>query len=142
MYSAKSYQLTKDEFNYLLPVMRKKLLQSSDRYYFIADDIDDLTDMLNRVKGLYNNYDELKNMVAYYCSKYGSLKPFRDSLQSDNIPKTYTVQICFENPFMPETAYINICTQAHNEEQAHILAVSVLESNLEQSLTINETTTI
>lgn len=80
MYSAQSYQLTKEEFNYLLPVLRKKLSQSGDRYYFISDNIDDLTDMLNRLKGLYDNYEELKNMVAYKCSKEGSLKPFRDSM--------------------------------------------------------------
>ena len=80
MYSAKSYQLTKDEFNYLLPVLRKKLLQRCDKCYFIADNIEDLTDMLNRLKGLYDNYDDLKNMVEYKCSKEGSLKPFRDSV--------------------------------------------------------------
>ena len=80
MYSAKSYQLTKDEFNYLLPVLRKKLLQRGDKCYFIADNIGDLTDMLNRLKGLYDNYDDLKNMVEYKCSKEGSLKPFRDSV--------------------------------------------------------------
>lgn len=79
-YSSKSYQLTKDEFNYLLSVLREKLLQSGDRFYFISDNIDDLTDMLNRLKGLYNNYDELKNMVAYKCSKEGSLNIFRDSM--------------------------------------------------------------
>lgn len=80
MYSAQSFQLNKDEFNYLLPVLKNKLLQSGDRYYFISHNIDDLTDMLNRLKGLYNNYDELKNMVAYHCSKNGSLNPFRESI--------------------------------------------------------------
>ena len=80
MYSAKSFQLTKDEFNYLLPVMVDKLHKSGDICYFTSYNIDDLTDMLNRLKGLYNNYDELKNMVAYYCSKNGSLNPFRESM--------------------------------------------------------------
>ncbi len=80
MYSAKSYQLTKDEFNYLLPVLRKKLLQRVDRCYFIADNINDLTDMLNRLKGLYGYYEELKNMVVYKCSKEGSLNCFRENL--------------------------------------------------------------
>ena len=82
MYSAKSYQLTKDEFNYLLPVLKKKLLQSGDRCYFIADNIEDLTDILNRLKGLYDNYDELKNMVAYKCSIEGSLSHFRNSFKT------------------------------------------------------------
>jgi len=80
MYSAKSYQLTIEEFNYLLPVLKNKLLQSGDRCYFIANNIDDLTDMLNRLKGVYDNYDELKNMVAYKCSTEGSLKTFRESV--------------------------------------------------------------
>jgi hypothetical protein len=80
MYSEKSFQLTKDEFNYLLPALRNKLNQSDDRCYFIANDIDDLTDMLNRLKGHYDNYDELKNMVSYHCSKNGSLNPFRESM--------------------------------------------------------------
>jgi len=80
MYSAKSFQLTKDEFNYLLPVLRSKLLQSGDRCYFISNNIDDLTDMLNRLKGLYDNYDDLENMVDYKCSVNGSLNPFRTSI--------------------------------------------------------------
>ncbi len=80
MYLAKSFQLTKDEFNYLLPVLKNKLQQSEDRCYFIANNIDDLTDMLNRLKGHYDNYDELKNMVAYYCFKNGNLNPFRESI--------------------------------------------------------------
>lgn len=80
MYSSKSYQLTKGEFNYLLPVLKRKLHQSGDRYYFTAYNIDDLTFMLNRLKGFYDNYDELKNMVDYYCSKSGSLNPFRKSM--------------------------------------------------------------
>lgn len=80
MYSAKSFQLTKDEFNYLLPVLKKKLSQSHYGYYFISYDIDDLTDMLNRLKGLYDNYDELKSMIVYDCSKTDSLNPFRKSM--------------------------------------------------------------
>ena len=50
MYSAKSFQLTKDEFNYLLPVLKNKLHQSGDRCYFTANNIDDLRDILNRLK--------------------------------------------------------------------------------------------
>ena len=80
MYSAQSFQLTKDEFNYLLPVLKSKLWESGDRCYFISNNIDDLTDMLNRLKGHYDNYDELKNMVDYNCSKNGSLNPFRESM--------------------------------------------------------------
>lgn len=78
MYSAKSFQLRKDEFNYLLPVLKNKLHQIGDRYYFTSNNIDDLTDMLNRLKGLYNNYDNLKNMDVYHCSTDGSLNHFRE----------------------------------------------------------------
>ena len=80
MYSSKSYQLTKEEFNYLLPVLRSKMLQYPDRWYFIADGTEDFTDMLNRLKGLYDNYNDLKNMVEYKCFMAGSLNPFRDSV--------------------------------------------------------------
>ena len=80
MYSAQSFQLTKDEFNYLLPVLKSKMWESGDRCYFISNNIDDLTDMLNRLKGHYDNYDELKNIVDYNCSKNGSLNPFRESM--------------------------------------------------------------
>lgn len=80
MYSAQSFQLNKDEFNYLLPILKNKLHESSGRYFFISYNINDLTDMLNRLKGHYNNYDELKNMVDYKCSTMRSLNPFRESL--------------------------------------------------------------
>ena len=80
MYSAKSFQLTKGEFNYLLPVLKSKLHRSGNRCYFIANNIEDLTDMLNRLKGHYDNYNALKNMVVYYCLKNGSLNPFRESM--------------------------------------------------------------
>ncbi len=80
MYSAKSFQLTKEEFNYLLPVLKNRLLVSGDRYYFTSNNIDDLTDMLNRLKGLYDNYNDLANMVDYKCSVNGSLNPFRTSI--------------------------------------------------------------
>lgn len=56
MYSTASFKLTKEEFNYLLPVLKKKLTQN---YYFIAYNFEDLEDMLSRLKGLYNNYDDL-----------------------------------------------------------------------------------
>lgn len=81
MYSAKSYQLTKREFDYLLPVLRKKLLYiPHNKYYVISDNIDDLKDILNRLKGLYDNYSDLNSTIVYNCAKYGNLKPFRDSL--------------------------------------------------------------
>ena len=80
MYSAKSFKLNKDEFDYLLPVLKSKLYESGDKYYFISSNTDDLTDMLSRLKGLYNNYVDLKNMVDYYCFIKGNLNPFRESM--------------------------------------------------------------
>lgn len=80
MYSAKSFQLTKEEFNYLLPVLRNKLHEYGDKYYFVSNNINTLTDMLNRLKGYYDNYNELKNMISYHCSQDGNLNPFRYSM--------------------------------------------------------------
>lgn len=76
MYSDKSYLLKKEEYNYLLPVLRKKINNNNDRYYFTGN-YEDLYDMLDRLKGLYNYYDELKSFVVYKCSKNGSLIDFR-----------------------------------------------------------------
>lgn len=86
MYSAKSFLITEKEFNYLLPVLRRKMSQTGDRFSIIADNIDDLTDILNRLKGLYDYYNDLHSMTAYYCSKIGSLNYFRD-LVGYNTPK-------------------------------------------------------
>jgi len=80
MYSACSYQLTKEEFNYLLPVLRKKLLQRADKHFIITNNTDELEDALNRLKGLYDNYDDIKSMVVYKCHMSKSLAPFRNSL--------------------------------------------------------------
>lgn len=79
MYSSKGYRLEKEEYNYLLPVLRTKMLTSGDKYYFI-DLTDGLRDMLDRLKGLYNNYDELNNMTCYKCFREGSLVPFRNEI--------------------------------------------------------------
>ena len=81
-YSAKAFRLKEDEFNYLLPVLRTKLIQRNGLkwFSFISDNLEDLEDMLNRLKGLYDFYDELPKMTIYNCSKNGSLSPFRDLL--------------------------------------------------------------
>lgn len=76
MYSTKSYQLRKDEFNYLLPVLKNKLSSIGDRCFFVGTSYD-LDDMLNRLKGLYDYYDDLNNMIYYKCFIEGSLMPFR-----------------------------------------------------------------
>ena len=74
---SKSYRLTKEEYNYLLPVLKEKLLVSSNKHKFIGNS-EELEDMINRLKGLYNYYEELHSKVLYKCFCYGSLKPFRD----------------------------------------------------------------
>jgi hypothetical protein len=79
MYSSKSYQLIKNEYNYLLPVLRNKLSYSNGKYYFVGSS-DDLSDMLDRLKGLYDNYDELNRMITYECFKDGSLNQFRSKM--------------------------------------------------------------
>ena len=79
MYSTKSYQLRKDEFNYLLPVLKNKLSTIGDRCFFVGTS-DDLDDMLNRLKGLYDYYNDLNNMIYYKCFKEGRLISFRNEL--------------------------------------------------------------
>lgn len=49
---SKSYRLTKEEYNYLLPVLKEKLLVSSNKHKFIGNS-EELEDMINRLKGLY-----------------------------------------------------------------------------------------
>lgn len=52
-----SYSITKDQYNYLLPIfgnsgiLKTRLLQRSDKYYFIGSN-NDHVDMLNRCKFL------------------------------------------------------------------------------------------
>lgn len=77
MYSVKSYMLTKDEFNYLLPVLRKKLNRANGKHYFVGDS-EDLDDMLNRLSGLYDYYHGIDSKIVYKCFAQGSLKPFRN----------------------------------------------------------------
>lgn len=77
MYSTKSYKLTTEEFNYLLPVLRRSLLSREDgRHYFIGT-VEDLEDMLNRLKGWYDYYTDLDSTMIYKCSRDGNLDPFR-----------------------------------------------------------------
>jgi hypothetical protein len=85
MYSAKSFELTKDEFNYLLPVLRNKLIQSDDKYYIISNDINDLSDIINRLKGVYNPLFELNAMVVYKCSTLNNISFFRDTVNNITI---------------------------------------------------------
>lgn len=73
--------MTKQEADYLKPALENKVSSVGDRCFFIAESLEDLTDMLNRLKGLYDNYGELRNMVDYHCSVLGSLNPFRDSVR-------------------------------------------------------------
>ena len=82
MYSEQSYRLTKDEFGYLLPVMKNKLLEKGeiDRYYFCGD-ADELYDMLNKLKGLYGYFDNYNGIIDYNCAKHCSLEPFRNEMK-------------------------------------------------------------
>ena len=81
MYSLKSYRLTKEEYNYLLPVLRDKLLYRCevDRHYFCGD-ADELCDMLIRLKGLYNYFDNYNAIINYRCFNTESLNPFREAI--------------------------------------------------------------
>ena len=76
----RSFRLTRQEYDYLLPVLKSNLLERGDFYYFLSNGCEELEDMLNRLKGLYDNYNDLGNMVVYRCSKFGSLNSFRESI--------------------------------------------------------------
>lgn len=75
-----SYPLTKLEYNYLLPVLRTKLLYKHPSLYYFCGSIECLSDMLSRLKGLYNNYEYVNEMVVYQCTIHGSLSPFHKSI--------------------------------------------------------------
>ena len=77
MYSAKSYALTSEEFNYLLPVLRGKLLGHNGSCHFVGD-TDSLDDMLSRLKGLYGHFDDINPTVNYLCFRSATLAPFRE----------------------------------------------------------------
>ena len=79
MYSAKSYLLTKGEYNYLRPVLKTRLLTSGEKHYLIAD-FEQLRDDLNRLKGLYDYYDKFDAAIIYCCSMKGSLERFRNQV--------------------------------------------------------------
>lgn len=79
MYSCKSYKLTKAEYSYLLPVLKKHLLNTGRGYYFCGD-MDALDDMLSRLKGLYDHFDEYNPFINYLCFEGASLQPFREKL--------------------------------------------------------------
>ena len=83
MYSDKSYKLNKDEYNYLLPVLRKNLLYKGeiDKHYWTGNP-EELDDMLSRLKGLYNYYNSYNKIINYKCFKDGSLEPFRKEIIS------------------------------------------------------------
>lgn len=85
MYSARSFQLTTQEFNYLKPALGSKVNQYGDKGFFIAEEVDELSDMLNRLKGLYDKFDELKNTVVYHCFVLGSLNPFRELMRMESV---------------------------------------------------------
>lgn len=73
------YRLTKEEYNYLLPVLKDKLLYKgkTDKYYFCGD-LDDLKDMLSRLKGLYGCFSDYNAIINYKCFKDDNLEPFRN----------------------------------------------------------------
>ena len=82
MYSTKTYRLTKEEYNYLLPVLKDKLFERGeiDSYYFCGN-TDELFDMLARLKGLYGYFDSYNGIIDYECAKLCSLEPFRNKMK-------------------------------------------------------------
>jgi DNA-directed RNA polymerase subunit RPC12/RpoP len=85
-YSAKSYILTKEEYNYLLPALGRKMNTRNDRYCIIASSTDGLEDILNRLKGLQDNYNEdpISTAIIFECFKAGSIEAFREGYADAN----------------------------------------------------------
>lgn len=77
-YSINFYRLTKEEYNYLLPVLRDKLLYrgKTDKCYFCGD-WDELKNMLSRLKGLYGYFDDYDALIDCKCFVNENLEPFR-----------------------------------------------------------------
>lgn len=79
MDSVKSYRLTKEEYNYLLPaISRNKLLYrgNANDYSLIVDE-DDLEDVLNRLQGFYGRFDMLPIFLSYKCFRASNIDSFR-----------------------------------------------------------------
>ncbi len=62
MYSTTSFRLTKEQYNYLLPICRNKILYSKDLYSFIGSK-EEFTDILTRCK--YLDEDLINESLEY-----------------------------------------------------------------------------
>jgi len=77
MYSDRSYLLHEGEFNYLLPAIKKQLSQSNGMFYVMVNS-DNSDDLLNRLKGYYDYFDEIPYKVCRSVFRDRSLTAFRD----------------------------------------------------------------
>lgn len=77
MYSDRSYLLHEGEFNYLLPAIKNQLIESNGKFYVIVNS-DNSEDLLNRLKGYYDFFDEIPFKVCISVFINCSLTAFRD----------------------------------------------------------------
>lgn len=88
-YSTTGYILTKHEYNYLKPAIPKLVNEMSGRYYLTCD-LDDLSDSLDRLKGMYDNWDEIPNKIVKNCYATKSITPFREFMT--NLQTEYKIK--------------------------------------------------
>ena len=90
MYSDRSYPITEQEYNYLLPALHRKYLLCHERgYYFIEQEGESLDFMLDRLKGLYEAFEvEIPKILVYDCFIERSIEKFRKLVKAiDFVPR-------------------------------------------------------
>lgn len=95
-YGTKSYQLTKQEYNYLLPIFGlssgKSKLGSrhgryGDEYYIIANGLSDIEDILSRLQGVYDSFEEdLPSSISRATLNDGDFNAFRSHMRTKTLP--------------------------------------------------------
>jgi len=80
-YSARSIEITEDEYNYLLPAIPKILLKSGNQYFIIVDGSEELKNTMVRMTGLYDRYIDLPENFVRHCFKFKTLEPFRNNIK-------------------------------------------------------------
>lgn len=103
-YSSRSYKLTKNEYNYLLAAIPKKVGIDANGNHFVIADSDGLPDLLARMKGLAENWDEgmVETSILLKCFNDKSLEPFRKAYDLPLLD-TLKIQSVMDNLYFKST---------------------------------------
>lgn len=87
-YRAASVALDVLEYNYLLPVLRQNMVTSSSGIHCFIGDMEEVIDMLDRLRGLYGCFIDLdsdhKMKRAFFRSHFTrSMEPFRNFMREN-----------------------------------------------------------